>query len=39
MRLYQKEPKWASLNRSEETERNEIRKNYVRERERGFSAA
>ncbi|KAL9584230.1 MAG: hypothetical protein Q9212_002259 [Teloschistes hypoglaucus] len=29
MRLFQNQPKWAALNRSEETEKNEVRKKYV----------
>lgn len=37
MRLFQTQPKWAALNRGEETEENEIRKNYVRARTLGFS--
>ncbi|CAF9919162.1 1,2-dihydroxy-3-keto-5-methylthiopentene dioxygenase [Imshaugia aleurites] len=36
MRLFQTQPKWAALNRSEETEANECRKNYVRARAAGF---
>ena len=29
MRLYQNAPKWAALNRSEETEANQYRKEYL----------
>ncbi|KAI4090313.1 MAG: hypothetical protein L6R37_007906 [Teloschistes peruensis] len=29
MRLFQNQPKWAALNRSEETEKNEVRKKYM----------
>ena len=38
MRLFQKQPKWAALNRSAETEKNEIRKAYVQARMKGFPA-
>lgn len=31
-RLFQSEPKWAALNRSAETETNEIRKKYLSSR-------
>ena len=37
MRLFQTEPKWAALNRSDETEGNEVRKKYVRARTEGFA--
>lgn len=29
MRLFQTNPKWAALNRSDETEANQVRKNYL----------
>ena len=32
MRLFQTEPKWAALNRSDETEKNPVRMDYVRMR-------
>ncbi|MCJ1456154.1 1,2-dihydroxy-3-keto-5-methylthiopentene dioxygenase [Mycoblastus sanguinarius] len=38
MRLFQTQPKWAALNRNEETEVNDFRKNYVRARAQGFPA-
>lgn len=38
MRLFQTQPKWASLNRSEETESNQFRKDYLQARAQGFSA-
>lgn len=37
MRLFQNQPKWAALNRGEETEVNEARKAYVLARAQGFS--
>ncbi|KAM0804078.1 1,2-dihydroxy-3-keto-5-methylthiopentene dioxygenase [Usnea florida] len=36
MRLFRTQPKWAALNRSEGTEANEVRKNYVNSRAQGF---
>ena len=36
MRLFKTQPKWAALTRSEETEVNEFRKEYVRARAQGF---
>lgn len=38
MRLFQTQPKWAALNRSEETDANKVRKDYVLARTRGFMA-
>ena len=37
MRLFQTQPKWAALNRSEETESNPFREEYLRARAKGFS--
>jgi len=36
MRLFQTQPKWAALNRNEETELNQFRKNYVQARAQRF---
>ena len=36
MRLFKDEPQWTPLNRGEETEANEFRKEYVKAREEGF---
>ncbi|KAL9074601.1 MAG: hypothetical protein Q9161_002194 [Pseudevernia consocians] len=36
MRLFQTQPKWAALNRSDGTEDNEFRKKYVNARTQGF---
>ncbi len=36
MRLFQTQPKWAALNRGEETEMNQFRKDYVLARGKGF---
>lgn len=36
MRLFQTQPKWAALNRGEDTESNQFRKNYVQARAQGF---
>lgn len=36
MRLFQTQPKWAALNRTEELEKNEVRKSYVNARAKGF---
>ncbi|KAL8787072.1 MAG: hypothetical protein Q9213_002414 [Squamulea squamosa] len=37
LRLFQNEPKWAALNRGEDTDANNIRKEYLRLRLQGFS--
>lgn len=37
MRLFQTLPKWAALNRGEETEENQFRKDYVLARAKGFA--
>ena len=37
MRLFQTQPKWAALNRGDETEKNEVRKSYVLARTQGFA--
>ncbi|KAI4256630.1 MAG: hypothetical protein LQ352_002020 [Teloschistes flavicans] len=39
MRLFQKQPKWAALNRSEETDNNAVRKKYVHAVQAGHFAA
>jgi 1,2-dihydroxy-3-keto-5-methylthiopentene dioxygenase len=37
MRLFKDAPKWTPLNRGEETEVNDFRKEYVQSREKGFA--
>jgi len=37
VRLFQTNPKWAALNRGEETEANPLRKAYVEARSKGFA--
>lgn len=39
MRLFQTNPKWAALNRGEETDGYPIRKAYVEGRSKGFAVA
>lgn len=36
MRLFKDEPKWTPLNRGEQTEANDLRKQYVSQRQHGF---
>jgi len=39
VRLFQTNPKWAALNRGEETDGNSLRKAYVEARSEGFAVA